>query len=153
MRGRMGRFAAGVAVSAGLLAGEALAGERVFHVLAVEPKGTTAAAKELFPAAKLPAGGGYVLKAPNAKGDWQVSAYVFLPAQIIVRRGDDVTLHLTGINGASHTITIDGYQTQAVKLRRGALQTIRFKADKAGIFRIGCREHQPSMNGELIVLD
>ncbi|OGL59719.1 MAG: hypothetical protein A3I72_06800, partial [Candidatus Tectomicrobia bacterium RIFCSPLOWO2_02_FULL_70_19] len=118
---------------------------------AVEPKGTAQAAKEPFPVEKLPAGSGYVLKAPDTKGDWQVSAYVFQPAQIFVRKGDGVTLHFVGINGAAHTITVEGYQAQAVKLRRGAVQTVRFKADKAGVFRIGCKEHPPSMNGELIV--
>lgn len=146
--------AAAVALAAGWApVSEAQGAERVFYVLAAEPRGTAAAAREPFPAAKLPAGGGYVLKAPDAKGDWQVSAYVFLPAQIAVRKGDDVALHFVGINGAFHTLTVAHYQTQAAELRRGNIRTLRFKADKAGVFRIVCREHQPSMTGELIVLE
>jgi len=132
---------------------EARGAARVFYVLGAEPKGTAAAAKEPFPQAKPPAGPGMVLKAPDAKGDWQVSAYVFLPAQIVVRKGDDVTLHFVGINGSLHTLAVEHYQTQGVKLRRGHVETMRFKADRAGVFRIICAEHQPTMNGELIVQD
>lgn len=143
-----------VAVLAGLTGlPETWGAERVFHVLAAEPKGAAPAAKEPFPSAKLPAGGGYVLKAPDTRGEWQVSAYVFLPAQITVRKGDDVTLHFVGINGAGHTLSVEHYQTQGVKLRRGNVETFRFKADRQGVFRIVCREHQPTMNGELIVQD
>jgi plastocyanin len=130
---------------------EARGAEREFYVLAVEPKGSASVKKESFPAVKLPEGKGFEMKAPDKAGTWQVSAYVFVPAQIFVRRGDDVTLHFVGINGDKHTIHIDTYKTDAFRVRRGGVQTIRFRAEKAGVFKFLCDEHPPSMRGELVV--
>lgn len=136
----------------GILVFPAQAAQRDFHILAVEPKGTTSATSEPFPSSPLPGGGGYVLKEPNKDKKWQVSSYVFLPQQIIVQKGDDVILRFTGINGKLHSIHIDHYSSKVVKLNRGRMRSVRFKADKAGVFAIKCTEHLPSMRGELIVL-
>lgn len=76
--------------------------KRFFTVAAVEPKGATTAEKEPYPAEALPSGGGYVIKQPDPTGRWEVSAYVWLPSQIIVNEGDEVTIEFVGINGASH---------------------------------------------------
>lgn len=150
------RWLAAVAAVAGMLAGlgalpQAQGAEREFYVLAVEPKGSASVKKEAFPGMKLPEGKGFETKAPDKAGNWQVSAYVFLPAQIFVRQGDDVTLHFVGINGDKHTIHIDAYKTDVFRVTRGSIQTIKFKAEKAGAFKILCDEHPPSMRGELIV--
>jgi len=129
----------------------ALAAERRFVIAAVEPKGGVTVDLEPFPAATLPEGGGYVLKAPDDNGRWEVSAYVWMPSQIVVDQGDQVTLEFVGINGAAHPTTIEGYE-QTVTVRRGEVADVTFTADRPGVFVISCATHQPSMVGELVVL-
>lgn len=125
--------------------------KRFFTVLAVEPKGGTTEDKEPFPAEPLPSGGGYEKKPPGENGRWQVSAYVWSPAQIIVQQGDEVTLEFVGINGAAHPTTIAAFG-QSFTLKRGEAHQVTFTADKVGAFGIVCGRHRPSMSGELIVL-
>lgn len=129
----------------------AQAAKRHIIIAAVEPKGGVTTDKEPFPAEPLPPGGGYVLKKPDASGRWEVSAYVWMPSQIIVHQGDEVTLEFVGINGAHHPTTIAGYG-KSFELRRGHLARVTFVADKAGVFAIECATHRPSMIGELVVL-
>jgi plastocyanin len=125
--------------------------KRMFTVAAVEPKGGVTVDKEPFPTAALPAGGGYVLNKPDTNGRWEISAYMWMPSQLIVRQGDDVTLEFVGINGANHATVIKGYN-QSFVVKRGQTTRINFKADKAGVFPIECANHRPSMVGELIVV-
>jgi len=137
-----------------LLAGsphQAQAAKRSFTIAAVEPKGGTTIDKEPFPKDPLPEGGGYVLKKPDQTGRWEVSTYVWLPSQIVVTEGDEVSLEFIGINGAQHPTTIVGYD-KALLLRRGHVIKVEFTADKAGTFPIVCAQHRPSMVAELIVL-
>ena len=128
----------------------ALAAKRTIVVTAVEPKGGANVEKEPLPTAPLPEGGGYQLKQPDATGRWEVSAYVFDPRQIFVDEGDEVTLEFVGINGASHPITIAGYD-KSLELKRGQVTRVAFTADKTGVFPIVCATHHPSMVAELIV--
>ena len=104
---------AGVACS-----GSAMAEKRVFTVLAVEPKGGANVTQEALPTAPLPDGGGYVMRQPDQTGRWEVSAYVWQPAQIVVNEGDEVTLEFIGINGASHPTRIEGL-VPSFTLQRG----------------------------------
>ncbi len=131
--------------------GSALAEKRHIVVAAVEAKGGVTVDKESFPTGTLPAGPGYILKKPDQNGRWEVSAYVWMPSQIIVNQGDDVTLEFVGINGAAHPAAIAGYN-QSFTVMRGEVTKVSFKADKAGVFAIDCPAHKPSMRGELIVL-
>jgi plastocyanin len=125
--------------------------KRHITMTAVEPKGGVTVDKEVFPKDALPAGGGYLLKAPDKDGRWEVSAYRWDPNQVIVNQGDEVTLELLGINGAEHPSVIEGYNI-TFNVKRGQVSQVTFKADKAGVFKINCGAHQPSMVGELIVL-
>lgn len=125
--------------------------ERVFYLAAVEPKGSASVSKEAFPAQNLPPGGGYILKEPDKDGNWVVETYIWQPAYLVVYQGDKVTLNFLGVNGASHTTEIEGYNKQFV-VKRGELTTVSFTADKAGTFRISCKTHQPSMEGSILVL-
>lgn len=127
------------------------AGERTIYMAAIEPKGSTSVAKEPFPAATLPAGGGYALDEPDADGNWVVETYRWLPGEITVVQGDKVTLEVLGVNGASHPTTIEGYDV-SFEVKRGQLNRVTFTADKPGVFRIICALHQPSMTGQLVVL-
>ena len=127
------------------------AGERTIYLAAIEPKGSTTVEKEPFPDEALPPGGGYVLKEPDDTGTWTVETYRWLPGEITVVQGDEVTLEILGINGTSHPTTLEGYDL-SFEVERGKLTTVTFTADKAGIFRFVCSVHSPSMTGTLVVL-
>lgn len=131
--------------------GEPLAGKRTITMAAVELKGGTTVDKEPFPQAALPEGGGYLLKKPDASGRWEVSTYRWDPAQVIVNQGDEVTLEIIGINGDVHPGVIEGYGV-SFSVKRGEVTRVSFTADRAGVFRILCDKHHPSMHGEIIVL-
>jgi hypothetical protein len=97
--------------------GKAAPGKRVITMAAIEPKGGTTLDKEPFPQQALP-GGGYLLKKPDASGRWEVSTYRWLPSQVIVNQGDEVTLEIIGINGDEHPAVIEGYGVSFV-VKRG----------------------------------
>lgn len=144
-------FATALALAvAPLISAAAYAEKRLIVVTAIEPKGGVTVDKEPFPAEKLPDGGGYVLKQPDDKGRWEISAYVFDPRQITVNEGDEVTLEFIGINGASHPTTIAGYDI-SFTLKRGQVNRVSFVASKPGVFAIKCATHHPTMAAELIV--
>jgi plastocyanin len=153
----MGHFVANLSVTLGLAVGfvafaaEPVQAEKRYVVItAIEPKGGVTVDKEPFPATPLPEGKGYVLKQPDQTGRWEVSVYVFDPRQVFVNEGDEVTLEFVGINGASHPITLAGYN-QSFELRRGQVTRVTFTADKPGVFQIVCATHHPTMAAELIV--
>lgn len=125
--------------------------ERTIYMAAIEPKGSTTVDKEPFPAAAVPTGGGYGLIEPNADGQWTVETYRFEPGTIVVNQGDVVTLEIVGINGKEHPFTIEGYNLSGV-VKRGQITRVTFTADKAGIFRITCGAHLPTMTADLVVL-
>lgn len=122
-----------------------------FTVAAIEPKGGANTADESFPSANRVSGEGFEIKAPDANGRWEVSAYVWMPAQIIVTEGDDVTIDFVGINGHAHSVSIKGY-AEPFALARGTTRRVHFVADKAGVFPIDCMTHHDSMRGEIVVL-
>lgn len=124
--------------------------KRTISMSAVEYKGSTSVEKEPFPQQKPPAGAGYQLTPPD-KGQWQTSTYRFEPGFIVVNQGDDVELQIWGVNGAHHHTEIEGFAKTFV-VQRGQLTTVAFRADKPGVFRIVCHDHQPSMTAQLVVL-
>ncbi len=127
--------------------------DRVVWMEAVEYKGSTEVAK-LAPPETNPEtlGASFEFEWVQPGTKWQVSAYAFSPSTIIVNQGDKVTLRIFGVNGNQHTISIQGYQENPVTLQRGRLIDIQFTADKPGMFRIVCHNHEPGMTGWLIVL-
>jgi plastocyanin len=146
-------LAVGAAFGASLLPrlSAAPASTRTIYMAAVEPKGGTTVDKETFPTAALPAGGGYVLKAPDSTGRWEVSTYQWQPSFIVVNEGEQVTLEIIGINGKEHVSTIPGF-VPSFTVRRGQITRASFTANRAGIFPIVCVSHQPTMTGYLVVL-
>ena len=125
--------------------------ERIIYMAAIEPKGSTTVDKEPFPAAALPEGDGYGLVEPNADGQWTVETYRFEPGTIVVNQGDVVTLEIVGINGKEHQFSVEGYDVAGV-VKRGEITRVTFTANKAGIFRITCGLHLPTMTADLVVL-
>jgi len=146
----------GVAVTGtvllGLSFGAQAAEEGVHYIALIEPKGGVSVDKEPYPEGTLPQGGGYVKKAPNPAGRWEVSTYQFSPATIVVKQGDRVTLEMVGINGAKHSVHVDKYRPDHVLVKRGEIARIQFTADTPGLFKIHCKEHEPTMEGQLVVL-
>lgn len=145
-----GALAALVTVSCASASAPA-ATKRTIVMSAVEYKGSTEVAKEPFPASPAPSGGGYQLKAPADGKTWENSTYRWEPGTIVVYQGDDVDLQIWGVNGAVHPGKIEGYD-KTFSVKRGQLTSLSFKADKAGLFRILCDVHNPSMTGTLVVL-
>lgn len=128
------------------------ADERVVYMALIEPKGGVTVDKEPFPGTQMPKGGGYMLNPPNPQGRWEVSVYQFSPATVIVRQGERVTLEMVGINGAKHSVHIDKYVPNQSVVKRGEIGRVKFTADTPDVFKIHCEEHQPSMEGTLVVL-
>ena len=124
---------------------------RTIYMAAVEPKGGTGISSEPFPTAALPGGGGYVLKAPDSTGRWEVSTYQWQPGFVMARQGEQVTLEIIGINGAEHVSSLPPY-VQTFTVKRGQITRVTFTANRAGVFPILCVSHQPSMTGYLVVL-
>src|SRR5215207_4539729 len=127
-----------------------MAEKRFFTVAAVEPRGGVNVGQEPFPSAALPAGGGYVMRPPDQSGRWEVSAYLWSPGQIVVRRRrrrHRFRRHQRGVDPTE----IKGLG-KAFVLNRGNVVRVEFKADRAGIYPLVCATHQPSMRGEIVVL-
>jgi len=124
---------------------------RLIYMSAVEWKGSAEAAKEPFPTAPLPAGGGYERFAPDATGKWSVETYRFDAAVVAACKGERVVLKIFGVNAKSHEITIPDFN-KSFTVYRGQLATSVFKANETGIFPIICITHRPSHTADLIVL-
>ncbi|MCJ2531052.1 MAG: hypothetical protein LN413_01865 [Candidatus Thermoplasmatota archaeon] len=85
------------------------------------------------------------------EGD-KVEAYAFYPDTIRVQKGQTVTIHFLGVNGGGgHPVNIENYVPDVFRFYRNQTVTKTFVADQAGVFAITCYDHQPSMNGFLIV--
>ncbi len=145
-------IAAATLLWSGLAPSSPGAEERVIYMTAIEPKGATTVDREPFPTTKLPQGAGYVRKSPDATGRWEISAYQWSPAIVVVQQGDRVTLEIIGINGASHAAHIDQYHPEHFVVKRGEITRIQFTADTPGTFKIHCQVHEPGMVGYLVVL-
>jgi plastocyanin len=146
------------ATAAFLLAGPAWAQDKVFHIATVHLDGTANLrgdalhpAPEPFPTQAALPGGGHLLRAPAADGGWSVRAFVFHPAQLVVRQGDRIVLTFVGVHGPSHTIQIDGV-AEPVRLRRGETATVRLVAERPGSIRFVSQGREPTMAGEVLVL-
>ena len=124
---------------------------RTIYMEAGELKGSTSVEMEPFPADALPQGEGYKLEEPDEEGKWVVETYTWSPDQIVVNQEDTVNLEIIGINGARHDAEIEGYVDSFV-VERGKLTSLSFVADEAGVFKLICRTHRPTMTGELVVL-
>jgi plastocyanin len=108
---------------------------------------------EAFPTAPLPDGGGLVLSKPDADGKWRIRAFTFERSQIVVKAGEPIRLHFVGVQGMNHHIHLEGEGVdEKFALPPGTMHTVELKPEKAGIIEIECYNHQPSMQGEIVVL-
>ena len=143
-----------------LMASEPLFAEsREFYIQTVHidgktnTRGDTNHKPEPFPDTSMPRGGGLQLTEPNEYGEWRIRAFTFQPSQIVVNQGDDVRLHFIGVQGASHTIEVEGNGVDAeFTLKRGRMKTVEISSVQAGLIQIECYDHEPNMRAEIIVL-
>jgi plastocyanin len=139
------------------LAGPAYAETREFYIVTVHhdaktnPKADATHPAEPFPASPFPSTSGMWVKGPQENGDWTVRAFTFNPSQVVVMQGDDVVLHFVGVQGAAHTIAVQGV-SEPVKFTRGTTATVKLKAEKAGIIDFASTALTPSMRGQVVVL-
>jgi nitrosocyanin len=80
---------------------------------------------------------------------------IWVPGPVVVKKGD--TVKIKAINNVKsdppvHGLAIEAYSIQAL-VNVGKLETIEFKADKAGIFPIICHLHPPHVGTQLVVLE
>lgn len=81
----------------------------------------------------------------------EIERYVFIPAFLVVRKGDEVVLRIHVVKGKEHVIRISAFGVQGVRIKRGEQQVIRFVADKAGLFEILCMTHRtPEHEGPMV---
>ncbi len=84
-------------------------------------------------------------------------AKMWLPATIVVNKGDKVNLELRSeIGKETGKVTEHGYSIPAysvTKVVKEAVTKVSFKAKKAGVFDINCHLHKAHIGGQLIVLD
>lgn len=141
------------------LAGAAAAqpAERVFHIATVhldasahEKGDALHPAPEAYPAQPV-LGPGHILRRTGNDGGWAVRAFLFQPAQIVVRQGDTVVLTFVGVQGASHEIVVEGV-AEPLRLRRGESASVRLAAVQPGVVRFVSRGREPTMTGEVLVL-
>lgn len=88
----------------------------------------------------------------------EIERYTFDPAFIVVNRGDTVVLKIHTLKGDKHIVTIPDFKVPETIIMRGEEKTIRFVANKAGVFEFKCTNHVEShkegpMVGYIYVLD
>ena len=112
-----------------------LSGDTVeFWMLGIEFKGTADAGEQ------------YIAE------DDKVERYVFYPSSLRVKKDQTVKINFLGINGGSgHPTTIENYVTTEFTFLRNQTVTKEFTADTAGVFKIHCGKHKPTMDAYLIV--
>lgn len=78
---------------------------------------------------------------------------IWLPSTVVVNRGDTVEFEIVSRagEGTVHGFQIQDYGVEEVADTKG--KKLRLRADKAGVFRIGCHLHPPHIGAQLIVLD
>jgi nitrous-oxide reductase len=76
----------------------------------------------------------------------------FNPEHITVTEGDEVTLHITSVErarDATHGFAIDGYNIN-LSLEPGEASTVKFTADKPGVYPFYCTEFCSALHLEMM---
>jgi plastocyanin len=88
----------------------------------------------------------------------EIERYTFDPSFIVVNRGDTVILKIHALKGDKHIVTIPDFKVPETIIMRGEEKSIRFVANKAGVFEFKCTNHVDShkegpMVGYIYVFD
>ena len=103
-------------------------------------------------AADQPAGGKVSLTVVNIEYE---GTKVWIPATIVARKGDKVTLKLINnvpSDPSQHGFAIPDYKIAEI-VDRGQPKTVEFTADRAGVFPIICQLHPAHVAGQLLVVE
>lgn len=135
--------------------------DRVIEVTAFEVKGTTntddLAVPEVDPET-LSTGYGY--KAPGfddeSPNNWRVASYMWTPGNMIAFQGDSIDLHTFILNGNSHNVWVeapDGTKVvEDIEMNRGRAYNLKFEASQAGVYKLVCSTHGPTMTADIVVI-
>ena len=77
---------------------------------------------------------------------------IWEPTSIAAKKGDSVTLQLVNRHADEHGFEIAAFNIKEV-VAGEKTSTIKFTADKAGIFPIKCQLHPAHVVGQLLVLE
>ena len=134
----------------------------LIEVTAFEVKGSTSA-NDLAPPDVDPStlSAGYGYKAPgdydaDNPDKWQVASYMWTPGQMVARQGDTLDLHVFVLNGNTHETWIEdpdgNIVSDVVVMNRGREYDLSVSLEKAGVYRLICSTHAPTMTAEIVVL-
>lgn len=76
----------------------------------------------------------------------KIEVYRWDPGTIFVRKGEQVELRISGINGQSHPFVIEGLGITG-EVRKGKTAVVRFRAEKSGTYPIVCQTHTDAHSG------
>jgi len=76
----------------------------------------------------------------------EIEVYRWDPGTVYVRKGEQIKLSITGVNGESHPFIIEGLGLKG-EVKKGEETVVSFKADKPGIYRIICLIHPDFAHG------
>jgi nitrosocyanin len=77
---------------------------------------------------------------------------VWVPASVVAKKGDTVTLRLLNKHADEHGYEIAAYGIKEV-VEGEKTKTVTFTATQAGIFPIKCHLHPAHVSGQLVVLE
>ncbi len=80
-----------------------------------------------------------------------IERYVFIPAFLVVRKGDEVILRIHAVKGKEHVVRLAAFGVKDVRIKRGEEKAIRFVADTPGVYEIVCMTHRtPDHEGPMV---
>ena len=131
-----------------------------FYLTAFEVKGAT---DGIVPPSVNPEdlSDGYGFKPPGEydssnPNKWQVASYMWTPGAMTVLQGDTVELTTFVLNGDKHEVWVeapDGSEVvQEFEMNRGREYEFSFTASQAGVYRLVCNTHEPTMTAYITVL-
>ena len=135
--------------------------ERLIEVTGFEIKGTTntedLAVPEVDPSTL---SDGYGYKAPGFDEDnptnWRVETYIWGPGNMTAFQGDKIDLHTFILNGNSHMVRVEGPDgstvVEDIEMKRGRTYNLKFDATQAGVYKLICLTHAPTMTADIVVL-
>ena len=135
--------------------------DRFIEVTGFEIKGSTSSA-DLAPPDVDPStlSDGFGFKGPgdydaDNPDKWQVATYMWSPGNMIANQGDSISLHFFIVNGNEHEVWVEGPDGSTVvdetEMNRGREYFFDFDVSQAGVYRLICNNHEPTMTAELVV--
>lgn len=82
----------------------------------------------------------------NLESGKELEVYTFHPSTVHANAGEQIELHIRGINGKQHNISIEGLNVQDTVMQDKE-SVLTFKVAKEGIYRIICHTHNDMNHG------